>query len=1025
LQDASRLDTFVEMLRRLREPYVIVSRRGRILAANAAAADALGTSIAALESSSLEDHSPDPAGLRRRLDDPLADTSLSLRARDGRRFSGETCRLAPEILLLRLSGGPEAVPRMQVFLETLGRLQTATAEGPAPNALEELSHALLTHVMNRLGAIAAGIYLLDEAGANLELQGAVGYTADSLDRFRIVPLSAPMHLTDAVKRATPVFVGSPTEFAAGYPAFAKSNAELVSIRAMAGIPLELEGRVIGGIGLGFPPPWTFGEEDRAAMRALGRQCAEVFDWAHRLESDRTSADRGERAASRLERLHAFTQALAQAITPVQVAEAVVDMGMAATSARNGGLWLLSDDGSAVSLERSVGPSGPRAEDHALVPLNAPRRMPILDAIRDGSAVWIESCRQMQEQYPEVFRAFSRGAESALACVPFFAQGRCIGGLALNFEGARRFDRDERAFMQVLAWHSAQALERSRLYSAEKRAREEAEASRRRSDFLADASTLLASSLDLSSTLAGVVQAAVPQVADWCILELEELLQGGLPPVAVHADPSKQPMVLELATRLRGLRAREPETRTVLGSGISRLRHRTTPAQLSAWVRGDAETSNLFEQLGIVSSMAVPVSARGRTLGAIILASADPARLYDEQDLTMAEELGRRAGLAMDNARLYQQAREADRLKDEFLAMLSHELRNPLAPIVTVLEVMKLRGEEAFARERSLIERHLQHVVRLVDDLLDVGRLTHGKFELRKELCELASVVAKAVEMASPLVEERGHHLTISVPPRGLAVMADPARLSQAIANLLANASKYTEAGGEIGLVAVAEGAEAVVRLHDSGIGIAPEMLPNVFDLFVQEKMALDRSQGGLGIGLTVVKGLVELHGGSVSAHSEGRGKGSEFVIRLPLAASDAPEALPPVAPPVGAAIAQGLRVLVVDDNTDAAEMLSEALHILGCSARVAHDGETALAAASDFAPDLALVDIGLPIMNGYELAGRLRRLDAAPKRIVAVTGYGQEGDYLRSREAGFDEHLVKPVDLDALRAVLDRSRGGG
>jgi signal transduction histidine kinase/CheY-like chemotaxis protein len=852
------------MLRRLRTPRLIASRSGRIVAANVAAAQALGTSVVALEGASLESYSPDPSGLRERLLDPLAEAPFPLRARDGRRFFCDADALGPDILLLRLSGGPEQGPRTRIFLETLAELRGTAAEAPAPHA-----------------------------------------------------------------------------------------------------------------------------------------------------------------GSRLEHLHAFTRTLAQAITPAHVAEAVVDMGMAATSARSGGLWLLSDDRSTVTLARSVGPTGPRAEDHVSVPLEPPKPMPILDAIRSGTPVWIESCSQMQQRYPEVFRAFSTGGESALACVPMFAQGRCIGGLAFNFEGERRFDEDERAFLQVLSWHSAQALERSRLYAAEKRAREAAEASQRRSDFLADTGVLLGSSLDYSSTLASVARAAVPRVADWCIVELQELKLRGLPPVVAHVDASKQLLVLEFATRLRALIAREPEMRSVLRSGKPKLRRALTMEQLREWVRGDAALCDLFERIGIVSSMVVPVSARGRTQGVVVLNSGSAARMYDEHDLAMAEELGRRAGLAVENARLYRDAREADRQKDEFLAMLSHELRNPLTPIVGALEVMKLRGGDAFSKERTIIARHVQHVVRLVDDLLDVARVTRGKIDLRRERCELSSIVAKAVEMTSTLVQERGQRLTVST-PSALAVMADPARLAQAISNLLSNAAKYTEPGGEIAVVAVAEGSEAIVRVRDSGIGIEPEVLPRVFDLFVQEKRALDRAQGGLGIGLTVVKSLVDLHGGSVSAHSQGRGKGSEFVIRLPLAPGEEHAAIP-VAPPPSyvpdpTPTEDRLRVLVVDDNADAADMLREALRVLGCSVQIAHDGEAALVAASGFAPDVALVDIGLPIMNGYELAGHLRRMEAAPKRIVAVTGYGQETDFQRSRQAGFDEHVVKPIDLGTLQGVLDRSR---
>jgi signal transduction histidine kinase/ActR/RegA family two-component response regulator len=1023
VQEASQLGDFVDMLRHLREPYLIASRTGRIVGANGAAADALGTSVDALQSTSLACYSPAPDAPH--VDAPRADASFPLRALDGRPLCCDTSVLAPDILLLRLSSVPEAAPRARFFLETLLQMRATAGGVSSSRTLEDLSRALLTHGAATMGAIAGVALLLDEAGEHLELKGWVGLAAESIEPFRRFPLTMRTPCTDAVRSEEPVLVGAREDLATRYPEFERAHAGLAAIQAIVAFPLRVQDRTIGAIGLGFPARWSVSDDDRSAFDALARQCGEVFDWAQRLEGERTSIEHGERAAFRLEQLHAFTRALARAITPAHVAEVVVDVGIGATRARTGRLWLLSEDGTTANLARSVGHTRLRAGDHARIPLEPPQHLPTFDSIRSGMPLWFESRQQFEAQYPGVLRTSSTGHELALACLPLFAQGRCIGELTFEFESAQQFGADERACMQVLAWHAAQAIERSRLYAAEKRAREAAEASQRRSDFLADMSTLLASSLDYSSTLAAVARAAVPRVADWCIVEIEELRAKGAPPVAAHVDPAKQPMVLELANGMRALLSRELDGPSVVRSGKPKLRPLVSAEELREWVRGDAALCELLERIGIVSSMVVPISARDRTLGVIVLNSADATRLYDEQDLAMAEELGRRAGLAMDNARLYRDAREADRQKDEFLAMLSHELRNPLTPIVTALEIMTMRGDEAYSKERAIISRHVKHVVRLVDDLLDVARVTRGKIDLRPELCELSSVTAKALEMASPLVHEREQHLAISVPTRGLAVRGDPARLAQVLANLVANAAKYTERGGRIGIDAVSQESMAVVRVHDSGIGIAPEALPRIFDLFVQDKRELDRAQGGLGIGLTVVKRLVELHGGSVSAHSDGRGKGSEFVVRLPLASDAVPEAArsqPSLVSPIVKPTEDSFRVLVVDDNADAADMLREALGVLGCAVQVAYDGAAALIAASGFAPDLALVDIGLPIMTGYELVGHLRRLASAPRRIVAVTGYGQEGDFVRSRAAGFDEHIVKPIEFSSLQELLDRSR---
>ncbi len=368
-----------------------------------------------------------------------------------------------------------------------------------------------------------------------------------------------------------------------------------------------------------------------------------------------------------------------------------------------------------------------------------------------------------------------------------------------------------------------------------------------------------------------------------------------------------------------------------------------------------------------------------------------------------------------------EAEMANRAKDEFLAMLGHELRNPLAPIVTALHLMSLRSGNVAEKERAVIGRQVEHLTRLVDDLLDVSRIARGKIELRRARVELSEVVARAIETSSALIEQRRHALDVRVPRRGLVVDGDPARLAQIVSNLLGNAAKYTNPNGHIAVTAEREGAEAVLRVKDDGIGIAPDMLPRVFELFEQDSQSLDRSQGGLGLGLAIVRSLAILHGGSVTAQSEGEGRGSELLLRLPLASPvDEPvaDSVAPPPPEVHEQARGGGNILVVDDNEDAAELLAEALATLGYDVRVAGDGAAALRLAGEVRPRLMLIDIGLPVMDGYELARRLREEPAHRQaRLVAITGYGQESDRLRSKAAGFDLHLVKPVDLDRLIAI--------
>jgi PAS domain S-box-containing protein len=367
-------------------------------------------------------------------------------------------------------------------------------------------------------------------------------------------------------------------------------------------------------------------------------------------------------------------------------------------------------------------------------------------------------------------------------------------------------------------------------------------------------------------------------------------------------------------------------------------------------------------------------------------------------------------------------READRRKDEFLAMLAHELRNPLAPIRNALHLVRMQGngDNGMRPAWEVIERQVEQLVRLVDDLLDVSRITRGKIKLQKERVDLATVVARAVESSRPLIDARRHALQVTLPPGSLPVEADAVRLAQVLLNLLNNAAKYTPEGGRISLLVERADSQGVVRVRDTGMGIPAEMLPHIFELFTQVDRTLDRAEGGLGIGLTLVRRLTEMHGGRVEAHSEGPGQGSEFVVRLPLMQEEPPAvALTESADPVRPARPSGRRVLVVDDNRDSAESLALLLRLFGNDVRTAHDGRQGLVVAETYRPDVVLLDIGLPGLNGYEVARQLReRPKLAGVVLVALTGFGTEEDRRQARAAGFDHHMVKPVDLDALQELL-------
>ncbi|HEX8108725.1 MAG TPA: ATP-binding protein, partial [Kofleriaceae bacterium] len=428
------------------------------------------------------------------------------------------------------------------------------------------------------------------------------------------------------------------------------------------------------------------------------------------------------------------------------------------------------------------------------------------------------------------------------------------------------------------------------------------------------------------------------------------------------------------------------------------------------LRGEEAAVRRADETIDVLVSAAPISDVGEAVLGCVVSFAD----ITEQKRAAAE----RSRLLDSATAARVEAEAANRAKDEFLAMLGHELRNPLAPILTALELMTLRGEERWPRERQIIERHVRHVVALVGDLLDVSRITRGMVVLQRRPVAVATVIRDAVESVGALVEERGHALACNV-PGDLWVDGDEGRLRQVFSNLLTNAARYTPPGGAIEVAGAARDGQVVVAVRDNGAGIPPELLPSVFDMFVQGKRTIERSQGGLGLGLSIVRSLVDLHGGSVRASSAGPGRGTEIEVSLPalreLPAGGEVRAVEPAAP------ASGRRVLIVDDNCDAADLLAEALTEAGFCTRTAYDGPSALTMAGEFAPDVALLDIGLPVMDGYELARRLRESERGrAMRLVAVTGYGQYSDQVAARTAGFDEHFIKPIDLAVLASALRR-----
>jgi signal transduction histidine kinase/DNA-binding response OmpR family regulator len=560
----------------------------------------------------------------------------------------------------------------------------------------------------------------------------------------------------------------------------------------------------------------------------------------------------------------------------------------------------------------------------------------------------------------------------------------------------------------------QAEERIAL-AQERSKREAAEEANRRLAFLTNAGAVLGGSLDQEVTARDAVRLSLSYLADSAAL-------------VTFPGENREPHVL-------GGRVEEGQAVIETPGGRGLLSAETWEAVN----RAAAGNTQSGDSEGV---LAVPLHARGGVLGVLWLSRVPSGRTFPAADVAVAQTLASRAAIALENARLYHELQQADRQKNEFLSMLAHELRNPLAPIRNANEMLHQDGADP-ARVRwahGVIDRQLTHLVRLVDDLLDVSRLTLGKIRLTADTVELETVITQAVEAVRPLLDKFRHNLEVRLPEQPVRLHGDPARLIQVFANLLNNAAKYTDPGGRISLTAAVHtgvisrpddraanhsrsNGPAVpgfveVRLRDTGVGIAPDLLPTVFDLFTQANRSLDRSQGGLGIGLTLVRKLVEMHGGTVEAHSEGLDRGSEFVIRLPLArertvGDPAPGRVVEAQPQDRA-----LRVVLVDDNVDGVESLADLIALLGHEVRIAHDGPTGIRLTHEFNPDLVLLDIGLPGMDGYEVARRLRGEIGTRAVLIAVSGYGRDEDRALSLEAGCAQHLVKPVEFRTLQSVF-------
>jgi signal transduction histidine kinase/DNA-binding response OmpR family regulator len=534
----------------------------------------------------------------------------------------------------------------------------------------------------------------------------------------------------------------------------------------------------------------------------------------------------------------------------------------------------------------------------------------------------------------------------------------------------------------------QAAQREALARSEA-AREAAEEAIYRADYLAEASQLLSRSLNIEDTVSAMFDVAVPMLAERAVLALAT--DGTVTRLDSHPGPAGDSQELMPV----GLKA-----------ALSRA---LEEGNFELWREGDE------------AAAICPLLAGGRARGALILLA--PYESMDASRVALAKEIVSRASIAMENARLYTAVQEADRRKNEFLAMLAHELRNPLAPIRNAVHIMQGGDvtQPTMSWARDVIGRQADHMARLIDDLLDVSRIVQGKVVVKPEKLELAALVERSVESSSPRLAGRSQTLRLELPQEPIALNGDPVRLAQVLSNLINNASKFSAAHTCITLSASYAEGEVTISIKDEGDGIDAAFLPHIFELFAQADQSLDRSQGGLGIGLTLVKHLVELHGGRVSAQSAGVGRGTEILVHLPaqISSDEVDPAALQTLKSMGRPAKLPARILVVDDLAASAETLMTLLEMEGFDVRVASEGMAALKIAEDFRPDVVLLDIGLPGMNGFEVAHRLRTQPASRDALlIALTGYGELESRTRSAQAGFDFHMVKPADVNLLLSML-------
>jgi PAS domain S-box-containing protein len=806
-------------------------------------------------------------------------------------------------------------------------------------------------------------FAADEDGRSASLIASRGMPAARMGRYQPMPLDAQTPLADAMRTDQPVLIETRAKLVAAYPGLADSPVAAEQLQAVAAIPLRQRGRVVGGFAVSFAAPHRFDPDERAFLLSIAEQGALALERAHFLEQ-RLRVDAEMRASER--RFRAVFDHAVDAMVITDDQRAFVDLNRAACRL-----------------------------------LRTPR-----EALLGRSSVEV----------------IADAPESASLWSSFRSDGKQRGEIRLRRADGTTVDVEYSAAADILP---GRHLAVWRDIEERKRASDNLR-------FLADASCALGSTVDAECALASVVRLAVPTVADWAALDMLDD-DGSIRRVrAEHSDRARLELERELHQKFPPRLADERGAGHVIRTGSSELMPDLEEA-LSALEASDPARVAAARALGLSSWICVPISLRGRTMGAISFVNAESQRRFSRADLTICEEVARRASIAIDNTRALREAQEANRLKDEFLSTVSHELRTPLTAILGWATLL-LRGaspgavakSDVLRRGLETIERNARAQGRLIEDVLDVARIISGKLRLQLGVVDLAAVVAAAVDVVTPAAEAKRVRLVAEM-GEPQPVFGDADRLQQVVWNLLSNAVKFTPSGGRVEVHLRARGGQVELCVSDTGQGIQPDVLPYIFDRFRQADSSASRQHGGLGLGLAIARHLVELHGGEVSAHSHGLGRGATFRLRLPLRTTaplldgDSVDDVPVAA--VSSIRLDGVRVLVCEDDEDTRELIRVMLGGAGAEVRAVAGAAEALESLAAFAPRVLLSDVGMPGEDGYSLVRRVRELP--PERggripAVALTAYARPEDAGEASRAGFDVHLAKPVRERELLEVVAR-----